>query len=111
MFERFRRGKSVAGVWLTRVEQTILLHLLDGWTLRSRRELDGHKECYLHAPSGETTQTANKVVVRLREKGLIETNQKFPVATYLLTSVGKQIASQLIDAGTHDVISEKIESN
>ncbi len=78
-------------------EKAILAALVRGCRLRSHRYLDGVKVYRLHRlddDAGEEVPAA--VVERLRERGLIAGNMKFPAATYLLTAPGEQIAAALV---------------
>lgn len=78
--------------WLAqREEQRVLAALAAGWMLRSHRGLDGTKAYRLHALSGEERSVSPQVVEELVAQGLIQSNQKFPVATYLLTERGRRV--------------------
>jgi hypothetical protein len=84
---------------LSRRQRRVLRALAEGWTLKSHRYLSGVKVCRLHALDGRSRIVPRRVVAALREKGLLFSNQKFPAATYLLTSRGRQAAARLIGAG------------
>ena len=76
--------------------QMRLLHsLATGSTLKSHRYLDGTKIHKLHALGGASETVRRPTVQCLRRHGLIESNQKFPVATYLLTDRGRTLAARL----------------
>ena len=66
-------------------EKQVLAALVRGSRLRSHRYLDGDK-CYrlhrLDDDAGDDVPSA--VMDRLRDRGLIVGNMKFPAATYLL---------------------------
>ena len=67
-----------------------------GDTLKVHRTVDGAKENRLHALNGEHSQDiASTLVDELRACGLIESNLKFPAATYLLTAKGRTEAMRL----------------
>ncbi len=89
---------------LTESEKTVLHALVSGSRLQSHRHLDGRKEYSLHALDDRTQPIAAAVVERLRGLGLIESNMKFPAATYLLTTKGQQVASSLTPAALHPLI-------
>lgn len=81
---------------LSAAEKETLLALRRGWTLKSHRYLDGRKEYRLHPLGrGEARTVAWETVDRLRERTLIESNKKFPAATYLLTERGKKVAERV----------------
>ena len=77
-------------------EKRVLLALGTGWTLKSHRYLDGLKEYRLHPLSGGKSQeVARETLVSLQERGFIDSNKKFPAATYLLTERGKTAAERV----------------
>ncbi len=88
------RGNWIDGVWLTDGQQQILIAVFQGAALRSQRDIEGGKIYELRGEL-EAQPIPRKTVLDLRKKRLIETNHKFPSATFLLTSHGKQIAAQL----------------
>ena len=70
--------------------QVELLHALaSGLTLKSHRDLEGHKEYRLHTLAGHSTLVPWKDVDALHSAGLIDSNKKFPSATYWLTEAGR----------------------
>ena len=70
-------------------ELQVLASMAGGWTLKAHRYLDGRKEYRLHALSGEIEVVAPKTVQLLAERGLIDSNKKFPAATFWLTALGR----------------------
>lgn len=82
----FRRNR------LTDPQKTVLRALLEGWTLKSHRTLDGQKAYRLHALAGEVVEVADSTVEGLAAAKLLQSNQKFPAATYLLTDKGRLFA-------------------
>lgn len=81
---------------LGKAEQQVLRALVSGQLLKSHRDLDGRKVYALHDAANTTATPVNAAVVnRLRDRGLIVGNMKFPAATYLLTSTGEQVAASL----------------
>ena len=87
------RGYFVAGV--SAESQKLLLSLAAGATLKSHRDIEGRKSYKLHPLRGAATSVRYRVVQKLRHKRLLETNQKFPAATFLLTEKGSLIAGRL----------------
>lgn len=76
-------------------ENELLLALARGWTLKSHRYLNGSKNYQLHPlDEGKTVDVAWETVEALRDKGLIDSNKKFPAATYLLTDAGRKAAEK-----------------
>ena len=64
-----------------------------GQTLKAHRYLDGRKEYRLHALTGESELVAGSTVAALVEGGLIDSNKKFPAATFWLTDKGRAAAT------------------
>ena len=97
-----RWGDWVNGHWLSAESGTLLIALYQGEQLRSHPDLEGNKGYWLH--SGEKKiVVARPLVLRLRDQQLIETNQKFPLATYFLTNLGKQVAEEFFRRRVHNV--------
>lgn len=61
--------------------------------LKSHRDIEGNKSYQLHPLHGEPEQVSPKIVEFLRDNGLIDSNKKFPVATFWLTDKGKGVVS------------------
>jgi hypothetical protein len=80
---------------LSKAEARIILALLGGFTLKSHRYLDGTKVFHLHPLAGPPEPVSKKIVAALHENGLIQSNQKFPAAAYLLTPKGRDVALRL----------------
>ena len=98
--ERWQKAKSGRiGAWLGSAESSTLVAMAEGWSLRSHRNIEGEKVYKLHSLNDEQVIVQPKSVQLLRTKGLIETNQKFPTATYLLTGVGQIMVQELIGDG------------
>ena len=74
---------------LTHSERSILVAMSHGVLLRSHRELEGRKMFRLHEANGRKEPAELGDVQRLRAAGLIDSNKKFPVATFWLTDKGK----------------------
>jgi hypothetical protein len=87
-------------------EKAVLRALVSGSRLQSHRELDGSKRYDLHPLEGDAAESVpGAVVERLRELGLIESNMKFPAATYLLTAEGARVAASLTHSALRPLIS------
>ena len=69
--------------------------LAQGSTLKAHRDLDGSKIYRLHPLAGTVRELNRSLVDRLQKRGLIDSNKKFPAATFLLTEQGRQIAEEL----------------
>lgn len=80
---------------LLKAHHHILQALRHGATLKTHRYMDGRKICRLHPLDGPPETIPRAAVDDLKEYGLIESNKKFPAATYLLTSKGRRIAKTL----------------
>ena len=101
---RFLRGQGswIDGVWLSAEEQQTLVAVHHGDALRSQRDIEGQKRYELRGDS--TVCVSREAVLNLRKKRLVETNHKFPSATFLLTTRGREIAMILTDdAGSNPV--------
>lgn len=73
-------------------ERALLRALAQGYTLKSHRDLEGHKAYRLYAPDGTPPVTlAWELVAGLQDKGWIDSNKKFPAATYWLTERGQAV--------------------
>ena len=83
---------------LTKTQKKVLRALIKGDTLKSHRSLDGDKIYQLHPLDGPAETVRWTTVGALKSHGLIDSNKKFPAATYLLTEKGQQIASTLAEA-------------
>ena len=70
-------------------ELRVLLTMAGGWTLKAHRYLDGRKEYQLHPLQGPSENVAPEVVEALVDQGLIDSNKKFPAATFWLTDLGR----------------------
>ncbi len=74
---------------LTPAQVELLQAIAQGLTLKSHRDLDGHKEYRLHTLAGQSSLIAWEDVEALQAAGLIDSNKKFPAATYWLTDRGR----------------------
>jgi hypothetical protein len=76
-------------------ERQILQALIEGCTLKAHRYLDGQKLYRLHPLNGPPETVGKAVVDSLKRRRLIDSNKKFPAATYLLTEQGRRMAVTL----------------
>jgi hypothetical protein len=80
-------------------QRALLIALLDGYSLKVHRTVDGEKIYRLHSPNGIGAETAlDYVVTSLEQQGLIISNMKFPAATYMLTDRGVELAASFTHA-------------
>ena len=78
---------------LTPAQVELLRSVASGLTLKSHRDLEGHKEYRLHDLAGQSTIVAWEDVEALESAGLIDSNKKFPAATHWLTNAGRAYLS------------------
>ncbi len=64
-----------------------------GRTLKVQRDLDGRKLYQLHSLDGRTEAVEAQTVASLVARGLIDSNKKFPAATFWLTPLGQRTIS------------------
>jgi len=64
--------------------------MAEGWTLKAHRDIEGRKEFWLHPLEGEAEAVDGEVAAGLVAQGLIDSNKKFPAATFWLTEAGRQ---------------------
>ncbi len=74
---------------LTPAQVELLQAIASGLTLKSHRDLEGRKEYRLHALDGHSALVTWENVEALHAAGLIDSNKKFPSATYWLTEAGR----------------------
>ena len=81
---------------LSDAQSHVLRALKAGQTLKSHRYLDGRKVYQLHAFNGDVERDVSaQAVEQLKARGLIDSNMKFPAATYLLTEAGAMLVMPL----------------
>jgi hypothetical protein len=73
----------------------LLAALAAGWALKAHRDLEGGKHYRLHPLQGAPEAVRPETVAALVDAGLIDSNKKFPVATFWLTPAGRQEAQSL----------------
>ncbi len=74
-------------------QRALLRALAEGHVLKVHRTVDGAKVYRLHRLDGQTEIVPGGVVRGLERRGLIESNMKFPAATFMLTERGKAWAA------------------
>jgi len=73
----------------------VLLAIAEGHTLKAHRDIDGAKVFRLHALDGTVEIIDPAIVDDLVEQRLIDSNKKFPAATFWLTEKGKVIVAEM----------------
>jgi len=84
---------------LSKSQKILLIKIAAGETLKSHRHLDGRKMYLLHPLSGEPSPVAARTVQSLVRRGLLSSNQKFPVATFYLTPKGVEMVEKFRRGG------------
>jgi len=83
-------------VRLTLEQRLVLAALADGAVLKVHRSLDGDKLHRLHPLDDSAAQPVHEqTIASLLHQGLLESNMKFPAATFLLTDKGLAVAQRL----------------
>ena len=80
---------------LSPAQKRVLVALVNGCSLKSHRYLDGSKIYQLHPLTGQAETIQRSTVELLGRQGLVDSNKKFPAATYWLTEKGKALATAL----------------
>ncbi len=73
----------------------LLLAIAGGRLLKAHRDIEGNKIYKLHSLDGPLEIVNPADVETLVEQGLIDSNKKFPAATFWLTEEGKATAQKL----------------
>jgi hypothetical protein len=82
---------------LSEAHKRVLLALGGRCALKSHRDVEGGKVYRLHPLDGHAEAVARSTVEYLQGHGLIDSNKKFPAATYWLTEKGKVVAETIRD--------------
>ncbi|MEZ4657133.1 MAG: hypothetical protein R2911_06145 [Caldilineaceae bacterium] len=85
----------------------VLAALAVGAVLKSHRDLDGHKVYRLHPLQGSSLALSPHMVDPLKRHKLIESNMKFPAATYILTDKGRQFVEQQVQVPVNSLTARK----
>jgi hypothetical protein len=80
---------------LTQEQQNLLTAIAKGQFLKAHRDIEGNKTYLLHPLEGEAQAVNGEDVQQLVEAGLIDSNKKFPAATFWLTEQGKAVLNEL----------------
>lgn len=86
-------GQVPGGAKLSRSHKRVLLALANGCALKSHRDVEGVKGYQLHPLAGPTEAIERATIEYLQDHGLIDSNKKFPAATYWLTETGKALTT------------------
>lgn len=78
----------------------VLAHLAAGSCLKSHRDLNGRKIYRLYPLNGKALDLSSQVVDALKSNCYIDSNKKFPSATYLLTDRGLDYVNKRWDVQT-----------
>ena len=79
---------------LSAAQQRVLLAMANQSTLKSHRDIEGNKMYRLHTLDGASEDIPAALVEALCDKGLIDSNKKFPASTYWLTGLGQRATRQ-----------------
>ena len=78
---------------LTEPQRRLLAQIAGGARLKDHRDIEGGKRFTLTLDATAETVIAPALVEELVKRGLIDSNKKFPSATYWLTDEGKRVAA------------------
>lgn len=92
---------------LSPAQTRVLQGLMAGGTLKIHRHLDGTKVYQLYLLDCSSVNIRRATVDYLKIQGLIDSNKKFPAATYLLTEKGREIATALVPQTLNPLSSKK----
>lgn len=79
---------------LSKDHSRLLVAMAHEHFLKSHRDIEGNKSYQLHPLNGEPERVEPRIVEYLRENGYIDSNKKFPVATFWLTEKGREASEQ-----------------
>ncbi len=71
-------------------QRRLLLKIASGETLKVHRDLEGHKVYQLHSLEGHAETIGRELAESLIALGLLDSNKKFPAATFWLTEAGRR---------------------
>lgn len=80
--------------------KALLVDLQNGAILKVHRTLDGAKVHKLHRHGVDATEINIAIVRYLEKQNLIQSNMKFPAATYLLTEQGAATRQRIDGSST-----------
>jgi hypothetical protein len=76
---------------LSSLHKTLLRAVARGDVLKAHRDIEGAKDYKLHPLNGPEQEIDPAVVAYLCDHGLIDSNKKFPAATFWLTEKGRTL--------------------
>lgn len=83
---------------LSAEHKRLLRALAAGHTLKAHRDLEGHKEFRLHFSDGHPSELIERrYPEELVEAGLLDSNKKFPAATFWLTERGRAVIAEWLE--------------
>ena len=80
---------------LSEPQRKLLAQIAGGARLKDHRDIEGGKRYTLTIDTADAIVVDSKLVEGLLARGLIDSNKKFPSATYWLTDTGKQAAAAM----------------
>jgi hypothetical protein len=99
IFGLMRRPTGASLQWkamtISSTQQYLLLAIAGDNFLKAHRDIEGHKIYLLHPLQSEPEAVEGDDVQRLVDEGLIDSNKKFPAATFWLTEKGKELVIRL----------------
>jgi hypothetical protein len=84
-------GTAVPASALSPEQAELLQQLNNGQVLKVHRDLEGRKDFALISPAGTSSSVSRELVEALVQQRLIDSNKKFPAATYWLTDRGRSL--------------------
>ena len=78
---------------LSPTQRRLLRAMATGHFLKAHRDIEGRKIYRLHALDGRQAPVRRATVLALVERGLIDSNKKFPAATFWLTERGPELVA------------------
>lgn len=86
--ERMKDHRALSGP-----QRRLLVQIAGGARLKDHRDIEGGKRYTLTVDTADAIMVEAHKVEGLVERGLIDSNKKFPSATYWLTEAGKRVAA------------------
>ena len=80
---------------LSQSDKRVLLALASGCALKSHRDVEGVKVYQLHPLGGPAQAVERATIESLQDQELIDSNKKFPAATYWLTEKGRGVVAAI----------------
>ena len=89
---------ALSSAGLSSAAASLLGAMASGATLKVHRTLDGAKEYRLHPLDGPAATVDAALVTDLLRRGVLQSNMKFPAATFILTENGRAQAAKVVDS-------------